>query len=142
MHMPNIRDVSQIARKWADVTPGRSSEYEQGVKSPKQSWASAATEAKDAYEQGIQEAMSNGSRERGIAAAGDAKWQRGAVTKGVSRFGPGVRAAQQDYQTGFAPYQSVISGTSLPPRGPKGDPRNYDRARIMGEALHAAKAGK
>src|SRR3990167_6048308 len=125
--MPAIRDVSQIARKWADVTPGRSGEYEAGVKSPKVSWAGAATDAKEAYEQGISDAISRGAREQGIAAAGDAKWQRGAVTKGVSRFGPGVRAAQSDYQQGFAPYQSVISGTSLPPRGPKGDPRNYDR---------------
>lgn len=137
--MPAIRDVSQIAKKWADVTPGRSAQYESGVKSPKESWASQAIAAKEAYEQGITDSISRGSRESGIQQAGDAKWQRGAVTKGVTRFGPGVRAAQQDYQQGFAPYQSVISGTSLPPRGPKGDPRNYDRARAMGEALHQAK---
>ncbi len=140
--MANIRDVSQIARKWADVTPGRSDEYSTGVKSPKTSWAAAATDAKEAYEQGVQDAISRGDREKGIAAAGDSKWQRGAITKGVSRFGPGVRAAQQDYQAGFAPYQSVIAGTTLPPRGPKGDPRNYERARIMGEALHNAKTGQ
>lgn len=139
--MPAIRDVSFIARKWAEVTPGRSDEYANGVKSPKASWAANATEAKEAYEQGINDAISRGAREKGIAAAGDQKWQRGAITKGVSRFGPGVRAGQQDYQQGFAPYQSVISGTSLPPRGPKGDPRNFERSRIMGDALHAAKVG-
>lgn len=137
--MPAIRDVGAIAKKWADVTPGRSAQYEQGVKSPKESWAQSAIAAKDAYEAGISDSIARGARESGIQAAGDAKWQRGAVTKGVSRFGPGVRAALQDYSTGFAPYQSVIAGTPLPPRGPKGDPRNYDRARAMGEALHSAK---
>lgn len=139
--MPAIRDISSIAKKWADVTPGRSAQYESGVKSPKESWSQRATEAKDAYEAGIQDSISRGAREDGIQKAGDSKWQRGAVTKGVARFGPGVRAAQQDYNQGFAPYQAVISGTSLPPRGPKGDPRNYDRARAMGEALHSAKVG-
>ena len=139
--MPAIRDISQIARKWADVTPGRTEEYSNGVKSPKGSWASSAIAAKEAYEQGIQDSISRGSREKGISDAGDSKWQRGAVTKGVARFGPGVRAAQQDYQTGFAPYQAVIAGTTLPPKGAKGDPRNYERSRLMGEALHNAKVG-
>lgn len=139
--MPAIRDISAIARKWADVTPGRSQEYEMGVKTPKKSWAQGATEAKEAYEQGIADSISRGSREQGIAEAGDSKWQRGAIVKGVQRFGVGVRAAQGDYQSGFAPYASVIASTTLPPRGPKGDPRNYDRARVMGEALHAAKVG-
>jgi len=140
--MPAIKSTSSIAEKWARVTPQRAADYASGVKSPTNSWEQNTLAAKDAQAQGVQEALSNDSFSKGVSAAGDAKWQRKASTVGAQRFGPGVQAAKSDYESGFAPYAGVISSTTLPPRGSKGDPRNYDRVKAMGDALHAAKVGK
>lgn len=137
--MPAIRNVSSIANKWARVTPQRAKDYELGVKSPKNNWAEKTLAAADAQAQGIQEAIAEKRFERGVTKAGNEKWQRKAIAVGAQRFGPGVQAAKSDYEEGFAPYADVIEATTLPPRGSKGDPRNYERARIMGEALHDAK---
>lgn len=139
--MPAIKSVSSIADKWSRVTPQRSQDYAEGVKNPTNNWAENTQAAEEAWAQGIQEAVSAGRFGAGVANAGNAKWQRKAATVGAQRFGPGVQAAKSDYEQGFAPYAGVISSTTLPPRGSKGDPRNYDRVRAMGEALHSAKVG-
>ena len=36
----------------------------------------------------------------------------------------------------------VMEGVTLPARGPKGDPKNYDRVKAIGEALHKYKVAK
>ena len=140
--MPVIKSVSAISDKWSRVTPQRAQDYAAGVKNPTGNWQESTLAAADAQAQGVQQALANKSFEKGVASAGNATWQRKAVTVGASRFGPGVQAAKPDYEAGFAPYAGVISSTTLPPRGSKGDPRNYDRVRAMGEALHSAKVGK
>ena len=137
--MADIKNISEIADKWARVTPGRSRDYADGINNPRRSWATATAAAKDAWKQGIDEAAARGAFEDGVNDAGDSKWKRKASTLGVNRFGEGVRAAKGDYQSGFAPFVQVIQGVDLPPRGAKGDPRNYERSKLIGEALHEAK---
>lgn len=140
--MPAIRSISDIARKWTDVTPGRADEYKAGVEAPKKDWEAETKAAEGAYEEGVTAAISEKRFGRGVGEAGTAKWKKGATEKGVARFGPGVRLAGPAYASGFGPYRDVIERVSIPPRGPKGDPRNYDRVRAIGEALHAAKVGR
>lgn len=140
--MAEIKPMNEIADKWATVTPQRSSEYKKGVMNPRRSWSQGAAAAKDSWAQGVAEAAADDRFATGVTEAGDSKWQRKAGSVGASRFGQGVQAAKGDYQAGFAPYAQVIAATDLPPRGAKGDPRNYDRARVIGEALHAAKVGR
>lgn len=137
--MPAVKSSAAIAKKWADVTPLRSGDYEQGVKSPRRSWEQATSEAAGNYEQGVTAAIQGGRFASGVARAGDEKWRRGAVEKGARRWGPGVQAGQADYAQGFEPYRQVIEGTNLPPRFAKGDPRNLERVRAMSQALHEAK---
>jgi len=139
--MPAIKSTAASADKWVRRAGQASSDYAKGVQSPRTSWAEATIEAKDAQAEGIQNALANGSFEKGVAKAGNSKWQRKAVSVGAQRFGPGVAAAKGDYEAGFAPYSQVISGITLPPRGPKGDPRNYERTKLIGDALHEAKVG-
>jgi len=50
-----------------------------------------------------------------------------------------VRLARVDYEEGFKPYRDLIASIDLPPRGPRGDPSNIDRVRIIAERLHALK---
>ena len=137
--MPAIRPVSEIAEKWARVTPGRASDYQAGIQNPKRDWAEATRAAEDAWIQGVQEAASQRRFGRGVARAGTEKWKRKALELGTSRWGPGVSAARDDYEKGFAPFAEVIARVSLPPRGPKGDPKNIERVRVIAQALHEAK---
>ncbi len=140
--MPQIKSVQQSSEKWARRAGQSSQDYAAGVKSPRTSWAEAAAGASEAQHAGAQAAISNNSYEKGVRAAGDSKWSRKATTVGASRFGPGVAAAKSDYEQGFAPYAQVIQGVQLPPRGAKGDPRNFERVQVIGTALHEAKVNK
>ena len=139
--MPAIRSLDFISKKWKDVTPGRAQQYKEGVNSPRRSWSESAQAADEARKAGLAAADSRDAFKTGVQRAGDAKWKNRSSVLGSQRFGPGVQAAQQEYQSGFAPYHSVIQGVNLSPRGPKGSPGNYDRSRAIGEALHSAKVG-
>jgi hypothetical protein len=134
-----IRSVEDIANKYARVTPGRATDYSDGVKAPKKDWKSETSAAKDSWAQGVQEAVGRGAFEKGVSKAGTEKWQRKAVDVGVPRWGAGVTAGKDDYKNGFAPYQSTLAALELPAKGAKGDPRNFDRVVKIGTALHAKK---
>lgn len=138
----DIKPVESIGRKWSEVTPQRAGEYQAGIQSPRRSWAQATSDAEANYEEGVNAAISRKAFGKGVEKAGDSAWKEGALQKGVSRWPAGVRLGKNKYQQGFAPYHSVISGLTLSPRGTKGDPRNYDRVREVGEALHEEKVGK
>ena len=140
--MANIKDPSAIAAKWARVTPQRSEDYSQGVKSPTKDWKASTLAAADAQEKGVQQAITEKRFAKGVSAAGTEKWQAKAASKGVDRWGPGVQVAQPDYEKGFAPYAQRIASTTLPPRYPKGDPRNLDRVAVVAKALRSQKVGK
>lgn len=139
--MAEIRDTAQIAKKWATVTPGRSADYEAGVQAPRKDWARVTVAAADAWKAGVTAAIAAGSFSRGVAKAGVAKWQQGAITKGVQRWGPGVQLAEEAYATGFAPYADAIRRTTLPPRFARRDPRNMARVTAIVDALKKVKEG-
>lgn len=139
--MTAIKSIDRISRKWAQVTPQRAQQYAEGVENPRRSWQQATLEAEDRQHAGVQAAIQNRSFAKGVERAGDAKWKRGATQKGPARWAEGVRVGQQDYAAGFAPYREAIANIQLPPRGPKGDPANYERVRIIGETLHQLKMG-
>jgi hypothetical protein len=140
--MAEIMAVDKIAEKWARVTPGRSADYEEGVRSPVKNWERQTTAASDAWKTGIQQAIAAGSFGKGVARVGQAGWQVGAIEKGVARWGPGVQVAQDKYQTALAPYVDAIRRVTLPPRYARRDPRNLDRVRVVVDALVKAKAGR
>jgi len=137
--MPAVKPVGESADKWVRRAGAAGPDYKKGVENPARDWEEATKAAADAQEAGVTEALANKSFERGVSRAGTAKWKRKAIDVGVPRFAPGVAAAKADYQAGFAPFAAVIEGITLPPRGPKGDPRNFERVKIIGDALHEAK---
>ncbi len=138
--MPAIKSTAEIARKWAEVTPGRSGEYDKGVRNPKKDWAKKTADANAAYKEGIQESIAKDRFKKGVEKAGTTTWQKGAVEKGTSRFGPGVAVAEDKYEKGFAPYRDTIEKTALPPRFKRRDPRNIERVVAMVNALSKTKA--
>jgi len=139
--MPAIKSTAISADKWVRRAGQAGPDYARGVQNPRTSWQDATTAAAESQAAGVQQAIAEGRFEKGVAAAGNAKWQRKATTVGAQRFGPGVAAAKGDYEAGFSPFAAVIQGVQLPPRGPKGDPRNYERVSAIGTALHEAKKG-
>jgi hypothetical protein len=139
--MPAVKPLNLIVDKWARRAAQAGPDYASGVKQPRRDWQQAASQAEEAYIAGVQQAASEGRYGKGVSEAGTQKWQRKAIAVGAQRYGPGVAAAKSDYQQNFAPFAQVISSVQLPPRGAKGDPRNYEAVRMIGEALHNAKTG-
>lgn len=137
--MAAIRSASDISKKWAEVTPGRANQYEQGVRNPVRDYAANAQAGNEAWKSGTQAAIARDGFKKGVAKAGTAKWQDRAIKLGPSRFGPGVQAAQGDYESGFAPYREAIAGVALPPRGPRRSPQNLQRVNAMVTALSQRK---
>lgn len=133
--MAFIRSIAKIASKFADVTPGRTAEYEFGVTNPRRDWEQATAAAEPAYEQGVTQSIAKKTYGKGVKKAGTAKWQKGAKTKGTARWGPGVTLAKDDYAKGFAPYHDEIEKVQLPPRYPRRDPRNLKRVEVVATAL-------
>lgn len=137
--MVQIASAADIAAKYARVTPGRSTDYANGVANPKKSWSANTVAAEASWSQGVAQAATEKRFSKGVNKAGNEKWQRKSVDVGTTRWGPGVSAAQDDYASGIAPYVAVIQGITLPARGPKGDPRNIERVTRIAQALHAKK---
>lgn len=136
-----IKTATEIAKKWAEVTPARSRQWEAEVKvTPDSDWADPAVAAAPNWEQGVQAAAARGGYAKGIE-ANRTKWKRKSLALGPARYGPGVRAAEADQAAGYAPYREVIAGLTLVPRGPRGSLGNYERVREVGEALHRERVG-
>jgi len=137
--MPRIKSVTEIAAKWARVTPGRADDYKAGVADTAVDWAGPTAAAQDRWADGVSRAAAEGTFAAGVNEAGTDKWRRLTLSKGVARWAPGVREAQDEYAAGFGPYRDIIERTTLPPRGPRGDPGNIERVRVLAAALHEAR---
>jgi hypothetical protein len=137
--MADIKSLDSIVAKWIRVTPGRTEDYRAGVQSPRTDWASAAAAAETAWQGGVTAAATRRAFSRGVTATGTPGWQSATLAKGVTRWPEGVRAGEAAYRAGFSGPHGVIARTALPPRGPAGDPGNYERSRVIGTALHDAK---
>lgn len=129
--MPPIRDLNSISKKWAEVTPQRAPQYEEGVRNPKRNWEANTVAANDSYKAGIQASIAKDSFMKGVKKSGQANWTKGAVEKGTARFGPGVTVAQDKYSKGFQPYRDAIEKAVLPPRFARRDPRNVQRVNAV-----------
>ena len=133
--MAAIKPLGLIKDKWTRVTPQRTEDYRLGVENPRRPWEESTAKAEDNWKNGIADAASKGRFAKGVRAAGNSKWQKKTLEKGPRRFAEGVQIAGDDYAKGFAPYRETIEKTKLPPRYPKGDPRNIDRVRMIAQEM-------
>lgn len=139
--MAAVKPGASVAEKWARVTPQRQQDYSQGIQAPRVPWAQASKAAEERFKAGVAEAANRGAYGKGVTAAGDQRWSQKALAKGPSRFAEGVALSGPDYQAAVQPYLDVIAATSLPPRYPKGDPRNLERTKAIATALRKRKTG-
>lgn len=140
--MPPVKSLARTAAKWTRVTSAAGPEYKEGVENPAKDWETETKAAEARYEQALAESISDKRFGKGVSNAGTSKWQRNAALLGPERFASGVRHAADNYAKGFSPYRDVIERTNLPDRGPRGDPRNIERVRILAEALHSEKLSR
>jgi len=139
--MPDIKPVDQIGAKWKSRAPQAQADYTAGVEGTKKDWAANTQAAVASYDSGVQASIQARRFEAGVAAAGTPKWRQRTLQKGPGRWVQGIQLSGDAYVQGFRPYAQVIASTSLPARGPRGSPQNYDRSRLMGQALNAARVG-
>jgi len=130
------------SKRWSSRASGATEDYKTGVKNPRQGWEEATSKAEDTYKSGIQQSISEGRFGKGVKKAGNAKWQQKALAKGGDRYAGGILQGEADYASGISPYMSAIEAVTLPPRGPKGDPRNIERVKAINDALRKVKLGK
>lgn len=135
--MPKVR--SGVASKWGTNTSNATPFYTEGVQNPRAPWAASTIAGAANQAAGVQKAIAEKRFEKGVQKAGDNKWRQGAIDKGSARFAQGVQAGQGSYEQNVAPFLSTIESTSLPPRYPKGDPRNIDRVKAIADALRKKK---
>jgi hypothetical protein len=140
--MAEIRSLSLIKDKWARVTPQRTDDYRLGIQSPRRDWAISARSQEPTWKAAITEAAAKGRFGAGIDKAGTKKWQARALAKGPTRFAEGVMVGAEDYIEGYKPYHEEIARVEMPPRMPIGDPRNYERSKAIGIALHSKKMAR
>lgn len=137
--MAEIKDVTRSAEKWRRRTETAGAEYEEGIRNPRADWADRTAAAEGNYEQGVQAAIQRKSFGKGVRKTGSAGWQEAALAKGPTRFAQGVAQSQDKYENGFRPFAETIAKLTLPPRGPKGDPKNINRVAVIAKALHERK---
>jgi len=128
--------AADIAKKWGEVTPGKSGYYE--AETPKASalWEANTKLAKGTFKTAVADPKIGDKFEGGVKGKA-AKFARKVTDVGIARFGPGVSAAITDMSEGFSPYQSVLAGIEVPDRGPRGADANYDIVKKIGGPLHA-----
>jgi hypothetical protein len=136
-----VPNASDVGNKWKRRVDVATSDYTAGITDPSVDWAGPTKAAEATYKEAVVKAAGEGKFGKGVSAAGNAKWSAKTAAKGPSRWTAGVSEAQPDYEKGMGKVLSAIAGVTLPPRGPAGDERNYERVKAVGKAVHNATKG-
>jgi hypothetical protein len=131
-----VKSVAEVAKKWAEVTPGRSAYYEAGASVAGAEWESGAVAAAASFKAAISAGNIQAMYAGGVKKAGAAKYNRKVKDVGVGRFGQGVTAAVPDYSTGVEPMLATIAAITLPARQPRGSAANLQRVSVIATELN------
>lgn len=140
--MVKTKPIGDVVTKWEGRVGVAEDDYRRGIENPRMDWADATGAAEGRYKEGVTQAISEGRFGKGVKRAGTEKWKRNAGTKGPGRWREGVSAATDDYRSAMGDVLDTIEGVRLPPRGAAGDPRNYERVKAVGTALHKKFKGR
>jgi len=136
-----VKPLSEIVDKWANVTPTRRTYLEQGIKRSADKWLNNSIAQDDAWKEGVQEAIAKDLRKKGLTEAAKKKYLERGTGPGPGRWAQGIGMAKDEYQRGMAPVIETLRATTLPPRYKKRDPRNLERVKAVVEALIKLKTG-
>jgi hypothetical protein len=133
-----VPSAASIAEKWARVTPGRQTDYQNGVAGAAAAYQEGVNGAADTWAQGVQQAIGDDRYRMGVQGKGQ-MYASQASQIGAGRWAQGVPAARSRYESGVARPLQALAAVSLPPRGPKGAPQNIQRVTAVVEALRASR---
>ena len=136
-----VKDAAAAAKKFASRGAAAGPDYLEGVRGAGASWQRQTEAGAANYASGVQEAIGRNAFQKGVSAAGAAKFEQRATTVGARRFPEGISEAGGAFAEGIAPYLDVLRGLTLEPRRPKGDPANWRRSEQVGLALRRRKVG-
>ena len=130
--------ASEIARRFVEFAPARAPRFEEGVRHPDKDWEKETANAEPNYEEGVKKGISRKAFGKGVKKCGSAR-QQSQTIKNIHRWSEGIEGAGDVMTAAMEPFVKVIEATTLPPRFPKGDDRNYRRVETVGKALRKAK---
>jgi hypothetical protein len=136
-----VKDAATAAAKFVQRAQGAAGDYSRGVAGAGNNWQAQTAAAADAWGAGVQAAVANQRFSKGVQRVGGQKWEQASTTKGAQRYPQGVAAAGPNWQAATSPYLDTIASLNLPPRRPKGDPANFQRAQMVADALRKKKVG-
>jgi hypothetical protein len=131
-----VKPLAEVAKKWAEVTPGRSGYYEMGALAAGGDWEKGATDSAANFKAAVTAGNIDKLFAGGIKKAGAAKYTRKVKDVGVSRFSSGVTAGITDYSDGVGPMLDTIASVTPPARQPRGSAANAQRVIAYMDALH------
>jgi hypothetical protein len=137
-----VRNTADIAKKFVRNASAASGDYATAAAASGGDWEAGARAGEENYKLAVTQAAQEGRFGKGVAAAGAARYTAKVQAVGAQRFQTGVQAAEADFARGAGPVLDVIRNLSLPPRRPKGDPSNQQRAQVVATALRAFKLGR
>lgn len=134
-----VKDVTASAQKYANRGAAAANDYKTGVMNAGQRWHDNTKASADNYSQGTQAAIADGRFAKGVDKSGAQRYSDRASTKGATAFPAGVQAGSGRWAQNVQPYLQVLASATLPPRGPKGDPRNQQRSQMVADLLRKKK---
>ena len=131
-----VPPIGTVVSLWQSRSVAATTEYKNGVQAAGSAWQAGVDNAEDEWQAGVNQAAGANAYSRGTAGK-SATYVDKATNIGSSRYGAGVQAAANAYQTSMGKVLGVISNITLPPRTVVGS--NQARASAVSDALHQAK---
>jgi len=119
--MVKIKSAAECAANYNASLGTVPAKYKAGVAATSD-WAEKAKsdEAEQLYAAKTQEAISNRSRQAGLADVSNGQWQNASTTVGFQRIAGGMAAGSEKRTKNFEPYRQAIAGLTLQPRSADG----------------------
>lgn len=134
-----VKDVTASAKKFSTRGAGAGADYTRGVQNAGQRWHDNTKASSDNYVQGVQQSIADGRFAKGVDKSGAQHYVDRASTKGANAFPTGIQAAEGRWAAAVTPFLQTLASATLPPRGPKGDPRNQARSAMVADILRKKK---
>lgn len=135
--MVKTKGLARTVGKWIARAAVASDDFKAGIENPKTPWESSTLAAVGTFKSAIASPDVPKLFSAGVKKAGDAKWSKMALEKGVGRFSDGIEKSKEYFEGSMGPVLSTIEATTLSKRGPRGSAINYNRSKEIGTALHA-----
>lgn len=132
--MVRTKGAAATLQNWKSAQGRVPQAYKDGI-ARANNWQSKAMEGADNYAAGVNEAISEGRREKGISRVSDGEWKNAASTKGAARIASGMAAAEGKFNTGMSRNLATIEGVSIPARTQNGMENIDNRLKPIAQAL-------